>query len=186
MDTLLPRFESPTGMKALPKLQSLPDRLAQPHARHSFRLLRPGVQLRLALYVLGVSLGFALLFAFNSWAAYGRIFDATLASSPAPFAHEIGAQTKNYVGVSLVLLVGYSLTVLAVTIAYLHRLLGPTVALERHVRALERGDYTSRMTVRENEMLYRDMAGRLNRLAIRLEADEESEDDALGLGRLEL
>ncbi len=153
--------------------QSLSGRLAAPNTRQSFRLLRPGVQLRLAFYVLGVSLGFAMLFAFNSWAAYGPIFDATLSTSPAPFAAEIGAQTKNYVGVSLVLLVGYSLTVLALTIAYMQRLLGPTVAMERHVRALERGDYTSRMTIREDEMLYREVAGRLNRLATRLQDGEE-------------
>ena len=167
------------SLPGLSKLPKLPERLVSPGARHSFRLLRPRVQLRLGLYVLGVSLGFALLFAFKSWAAYGRIFDATLASSPSVFGDELGAQTKNYVGVSLVLLVGYSLTVLAVTIAYVHRLIGPTVAMERHVRALERGDYTSRMAVREDEMLYRDMAQRLNRLATRLEINEEDELKAL-------
>jgi hypothetical protein len=184
MDSMLPRIESLPGLRDLPRLKTLPERLGSQSERQSFRLLRPRVQLRLALYVVGVSLGFAMLFAFNSWAAYGRIFDATLSVSPAPIADEIGAQTKNYVGVSLVLLVGYSLTVMAVTIAYMHRLLGPTVALERHVRALERGDYTSRMSVRENEMLYRDMAGRLNRLAIRLEDDEQKNDAELGLGGL--
>jgi hypothetical protein len=45
--------------------------------------------------------------------------------------------------------------------------------MERHVRALERGDYTSRMTIREDEMLYREVAGRLNRLATRLQDGEE-------------
>jgi hypothetical protein len=184
MDSMLPRIESLSGLRGLPRLKALPESLASQGERRSFRLSRPRVQLRLALYVLAVSLGFAMLFAFNSWAAYGRIFDATLSISPRPIADELGAQTKNYVGVSLVLLVGYSLTVMAVTIAYMHRLLGPTVALERHVRALERGDYTSRMSVRENEMLYRDMAGRLNRLAIRLEGDEQKDDSEIGLGRL--
>ena len=152
------------------------DQMAEPEQRRAFRLLHPGVQLRLAAYVLAVTAGFAALFAFNSWAAYGEIYGATLSSTEAPFEQEIGAQTRSYVGVSLVLLVGYSLTMLAVTIAYVHRLIGPTVAVERHVRALERGDFTSRVALRDDEVLYTELAYRLNGLATRLQTGISSRD----------
>lgn len=142
-----------------------------PDARRSFRLLRPRAQLRLAAYVLAVSFGFGLLFALNSWAAFARIFDATFGITAPVLMEEIGAQAWSYLSVTLALLVGYTITVVAVTISYLHRLLGPTIAMERHVRALEHGEFESRVTLRDDDEHYAELAERLNRLATRLEAE---------------
>ena len=145
---------------ALPRLLS---------ERRSFRLLRPGVQLRLVSYVLAVSLVFGLLFAVNSWAAYARLFEAVLEGAPTDLAADVTAQTHHYARVTLVLLAAYGIAVVALTIAYLNRLLGPTVAIERHVRALEMGNYRSRIELRGDDAVYHELAGRLNRLAQQLD-----------------
>lgn len=148
---------------------SIRQHLSEPERRRTIRMVRPGVQLKLAVYLLAVSFGFALLLGFNSWAAYGRLFHGTLATAPAPFANDIVEQTTPFLKSTLALLGGYVIAMLGVTIAYLHRVVGPMVAIERHLRALQRGDYASRVMLRSSDHLYADVADQLNELASRLE-----------------
>lgn len=149
---------------------SIRQRIAEPERRRTIRLVRPGVQLKLAAYLIAVSFCFAGLVAFNSWSAYGRLLEGTLSAAPAPFAKDIVEQTRPYVNVSLALLLGYVIAMLGVTIAYLHRVVGPIVALERHLRALQRGEYGSRVALRSSDHLYAELADQLNELAQRLES----------------
>jgi hypothetical protein len=149
---------------------SIRQRLAEPERRRTIRMVRPGVQLKLAVYLLAVSFGFALLLGFNSWAAYGRLFHGTLATAPAPFAQDIVEQTTPFLKTTAALLGGYVIAVLGVTIAYLHRVVGPMVAIERHLRALQRGDYASRVSLRSGDHVYGTLADLLNDLAERLES----------------
>lgn len=149
---------------------SIRDRLSEPERRRSIRLIKPGVQLKLAIYLMAVTFTFTLLIGFNGWSAYGRLFAGSVTTAPAPFERDIVEQTRPFVHASLALLGGYVLTMLGVTIAYLHRVVGPIVALERHLRALQRGDYASRLTLRSGDHLYADLADQLNELASRLES----------------
>ena len=149
--------------------EALREKLVEPERRRTIRLIKPRAQLKLAAYLLCITLVFAVLVAFNSWSAYGKLFEGTLSTAPAPFKQDIMEQTHSYMNISLVLLAGYVLVVLAVTIGYLHRLIGPTVAVERQLRAMLRGDYTSRLTLRSGDDLYADLANHLNDLTNRLE-----------------
>jgi methyl-accepting chemotaxis protein len=153
---------------------SLRQRLFEPERRRSVRLVKPVVQLKLAAYLLVVTFAFGMLTALNSWSAYGRLYQATLATAAGPFKQDILEQTQLYLNTSSVLLVGYVVVVLAVTIGYVHRLIGPIVAFERHLRALQRGDYTSRVSLRRSDHVYADMADQLNDLAERLESSGRS------------
>jgi hypothetical protein len=137
--------------------------------RRSLRLVRPAPPRRLALLVLAITLFFALLFALNSYAAYGRLYASALAIAPPVLAGDVAAQTARYLIVSATLLVGYALAVAGGCVAYLHRLIGPTVALERQVRALRRGDYAARVALRDGEDVFAKLARDLNDLAARLE-----------------
>ena len=148
---------------------SIRQRLAEPERRRTIRMVRPGVQLKLAVYLLAMTFGFALLLGFNSWAAYGRLFHGTLATAPAPFAQDIVEQTQPFLKSTLALLGGYVIAVLGLTIGYLHRVVGPIVAVERHLRALQRGEYSSRLALRSSDHLYAEVAEQLNELASRLE-----------------
>jgi hypothetical protein len=149
---------------------SIRQRLAEPERRRTIRMVRPGVQLKLAIYLLAVTFGFAVLLGLNCWAAYGRLFHGTLATAPAPFAQDIVEQTQPFLHSTLALLGGYVLAMLGVTIAYLHRVVGPIVALERHLRALQRGEYASRISLRSSDHLYAELADQLNDLASRLDS----------------
>jgi hypothetical protein len=149
---------------------SLRQRLFEPERRRSLRLVKPGVQLRLALYLLAITFAFGLLVVANSWSAYGRLYQATLSSAAGPFEQDILEQTQLYLNTSSVLLVGYVVVVLGVTIGYVHRLIGPIVAFERHLRALQRGDYASRVSLRSGDHIYGTLADLLNDLAERLES----------------
>jgi hypothetical protein len=145
------------------------DRLVEGDRRRSVRLIRPRVQLTLAVYLIAITLGFGLLVAYHSWAAYGRLVEGALATAPSLLREDITAQTHLYLNTSLALLGGYVLAILGVTIGYLHRVLGPTVALERYLHALERGEYRARLTLRSHDHLYFELAKQLNELASRLE-----------------
>ena len=151
-------------------VDAIRDRIAEPERRHALRLLRPRVQLTLAAYLLAVSFVFGALMAFNSWSAYGRLFEGTLSTAAAPFRQDIAEQSRLYMQTSLALAGGYVVAMLLVTVAYLHRVVGPTIALERHVRALQRGEYGSRVALRSSDHLYAELADQLNELAARLES----------------
>jgi hypothetical protein len=150
--------------------EALREKLTEPERRRTLRLIKPQAQLKLAVYLLFVSLVFGGLVAGNSWSAYARLIEATLVTAPAPLKNDILEQTRNYMNISLALLLGYVLAVLAVTIGYLHRLIGPTVAIERQLRAMLRGDYASRLELRNNDDLYTELADQLNELASRIES----------------
>jgi len=137
--------------------------------RRAVRFSVPGPQLRLALSVLAVALAFGVLFAANSYAAFAQLFGATLSLAPSVLVEEIAAQTRHYLGVSAVLFVGLALAVTAVSAAALHRLLGPLVAVERHVRALASGNYAHRIQLRGGDGVWSEVARRLNELARDLE-----------------
>lgn len=141
---------------------------ARRYQRRTFRLIGGGVELRLGLVLLGLTVVFGGLFAANSSAAFGRIYDALLLTAPGVLEGEIVEQAWAYLLVSVAILVGYLVAVFAACIAFLNRLLGPTVAMERHVRALKLGDYGSRVKLRGSDHAYNEMARHLNELAERL------------------
>lgn len=145
---------------------SRPNGLSQ---RRAVRFSVPGPQLRLASSVLAVSLAFVGLLALNSYAAFGQLFGATLSLAPAELADEITAQTRHYLNVSAALFAGLAIAVTAVSAAALHRLFGPLVAVERHVRALAAGNYAHRIRLRSGDGVWSEVARRLNELAQDLE-----------------
>lgn len=137
--------------------------------RRAWRLDRPGPLLRLAASVFGTTLVFGLLAAGNSYAAYGTLLGSMLATAPEVFGADIDAQTAHYVVVSSALALGYMLALIAVCVSFVHRLTGPTVALERHARALKSGRFSSRVLLRGGDRVHRELARHLNDLAAQLE-----------------
>jgi hypothetical protein len=150
---------------------ALSERMAEPERRRTVRIIKPRAQLVLAGYLLAVTAVFAALAALNSWSAFGTLLKMALSMAAAPFEADILGQARLYLITSLALLAGYMLCMLAVTIAYVHRLIGPTVAVERFLRALKRGDYGSRLVLRSGDELYVDLAKHLNELAAQLERE---------------
>jgi hypothetical protein len=57
----------------------------------------------------------------------------------------------------------------ALTITYTHRLVGPMVSFKKHLDELIKGNYSTRIHLREKDY-FRDIAGKLNELAEKLES----------------
>ncbi len=137
-------------------------------SRRVVRMDEPAAQLRLPLVLLAVTLGFGLLFAWHTQAAYGALFAMLLANAPIGAADMIREQTQIYLMVSCVLGAGWMLVVGCICVAYTHSLIGPLVALRRQIHALRRGHYDSRVRLRGRDPVYSAVAEELNELTRQL------------------
>ena len=140
--------------------------------RATLRLVEPELQLRLPLYLFGVTIGFALAELAHAWLAYHGLLSTPLPEAPEGYLELIGEQTAAFLGVSLLLLAAYGLVVLGVCVAYLRRVVGPIVAFRRQIHALRRGDYSARNSLRRDGP-FEDLAQDLNDLAQALEVRRE-------------
>lgn len=140
--------------------------------RRSFRVQQPRQQFRLAFLVLGITVIFGGLAGWNSYSAYATILGSAVQAAPAVYGADLIEQTRHYTIVSSALAVGYALAVFGASVAFVHRIAGPTVALKRHARALVKGDYSSRVKLRGDATLHADLARHLNDLAAALQTEE--------------
>jgi signal transduction histidine kinase len=135
-------------------------------------LLQPSVQLRLPVYFLLITVAFVVVLAVAISSAYRSFYLTIAAEQPAYLERILRAQTQDLVVVSGMVVIGYLLTVLVVSVLQSHRLVGPTVALRRQVEALKNGDYSARVALRRNDAFV-ELADDLNELARILEQDEK-------------
>jgi HAMP domain-containing protein len=140
--------------------------------RRLFRVHEPRQQIRLAFVVLAISAVFGALATWNSYSAYATLLGSAVQAAPAVYEADLIEQTQNYAVVSSVLALGYALAVVGASIAFVHWIAGPTVALKRHARALVEGDYSSRVTLRGSATVHADLARHLNDLATSLEREQ--------------
>jgi len=136
-----------------------------PDARRVIRFPEPMTQLRLPAYLLIATLACGALFAWQSHAAYERMYELVISEVPETYALMIREQTHDFAVVSATILAGYVLVVTGLAIGYSHRLIGPVVALRRHIQALKDGNYRSRTKLRQSDTAYLEMANDLDELA---------------------
>lgn len=136
--------------------------------RRSFRFTNPRQQVRLAIAILVTTFVFSLLAAANSYAAYKSLVDVAVSTAPIPLSEILQEQTRHYITVTSILATGYALAVLALSVIFVQRIVGPIVAIERHVRKLKSGDYSSRIGLRSGRSVFSTVAVQLNELAMRM------------------
>jgi hypothetical protein len=139
--------------------------------RRAFRLADPRLQVRLALGIFATTLVFGLLAVGNSYAAYKSLFDVALSTVPIPLGEVLLDQTRHFLTVTTILATGYALAVLGLSVIFVQRMIGPLVAIERHVRSLRSGDYSSRIGLRSGRSIFAVIAVQLNELAMRLDRE---------------
>lgn len=129
-------------------------------------LLKPGIQLRLSLYILLLSLTFVLLAVLVGNLYFEQTYVTLMQStSQTEYVQRVLArQTQEFRTLALLLLSGYVLLMIAVTVIYTHRLIGPAIPLLRHVKALQEGRYTHRVKLRGRDA-FSELARQLNTLA---------------------
>ncbi len=145
-----------------------------PRRKTSNLVLQPHLQLKLPVYLLGLTFCFAVLFTLHGYVTYDRLYEIVLQHTDAPeyFERVIQAQTANFKAVSASMGIAYVLLMLTISILYTHRLVGPTVAFRRHVESIRNGDFSSRIVLRKNDA-FLEVARELNELAEMLGEQEK-------------
>lgn len=152
-------------------MHSWVQRLA-PSERRLIRFSVPKPQLQLALGLLALTVGFAILLVANGYAAFGRILPVLFEVAPTAVVADLEAQSGFFLVTTVSLLLGYALAVVGICAGFVHHLLGPVVALERQARALKFGDYDVRVSLRDGESVHGDLARYLNDLADTLQREQ--------------
>jgi HAMP domain-containing protein len=139
-------------------------------------LLKPGVQLRLPLYVLLLSFTFLLLGVLFGNLYFEQTYVTLLqTTTQSEYVQRVLArQTQEFKDLALLLLTGYVLLVLVVSVIYTHRLIGPSIPLLRHVKALQAGRYTHRVSLRKHDA-FSELADQLNELAESLQKSKHQQ-----------
>ena len=145
-----------------------------PDARRAIRFPAPFAQLKLPVYLLILTLAFGALFAWQSTAAYERLHGLVISSMPDSHRVMIRDQTRDFAIVAAAMLTDYALFVLGACLSYTPGLLGPLVALRRHIQALKDGQYGSRVELRKSDTAYLAVAQDLNDLAESLAGSPKS------------
>jgi HAMP domain-containing protein len=129
-------------------------------------LIKPGIQLRLPLYVLLLSFTFLMLGVLFGNLYFEQTYITLLqTTTQSEYVQQVLArQTQDFKELVLLLLAGYVLLVIVVTVIYTHRLIGPAIPLLRHVKALQAGRYTHRVSLRKYDA-FTELADELNALA---------------------
>lgn len=127
-------------------------------------LLQPIIQTRIGLYCILLSFLFAGLIAGIVYVHLGKLFGFIIEMTEAPeevqtiiLSYLSSIQTWVYLTLG-----AYVLIVLALSIWYTHRLVGPMVAFKRHFEALEQGNFSYRTNLRKNDAFHQ-TANELNR-----------------------
>ena len=140
--------------------------------RATLRLIEPALQLRLPLYLVGITMVFAVAATAHSWYAYSELLANALPNASHGYRELLGQQTDAFMGVSFVLLLGFGLAVSGVCVAYLRRVVGPMVAFRRQIESMRRGDYSARNSLRGGDP-FEELGKDLNDLAQALEVRRE-------------
>jgi len=128
--------------------------------------------MKLPLYTLILSFTFGLLALLLFYIYFEQLYVMMLENTTqgSYLRTAVSMQTNNFLEATSMLLI------VAVTTIYTHRIIGPTVALKRHIRALKDGLYSHRVHLRKHDEL-KDMAADLNELAEILEQYQNREHD---------
>jgi len=133
-------------------------------------LLKPALQLKLALYALILSLTFVLI-----TVLFGKLyFEQTYITlventTQAEYIQAvITQQVHNFKSLFLLLLGVYTVLMVVLVTVYTHRMIGPTFPIMRHIKALKNGLYSHRVKLRRHDC-FQELANELNSLAESLE-----------------
>ncbi len=133
-------------------------------------LLQPLLQLQLAIYTVGLTVVFsAILIAvtyFSFKQTYELILDVTnLPQDVADLVNEYVVNSAGWLAGAILL---YLVINILITIFLTHRMIGPTIAFRRHIRALMDGNFSSRIHLRKGDAFV-EVAEDLNSLAEQME-----------------
>ena len=153
------------------------EKKAQGKASRSFRnyALQPLLQIKLGLYSILLSLGFALAVCAILYFNLGKFSDIILQLTGVE--DEVKDLLTQYIAPAkiqvIAVVVIYILINIAVTVLYTHKLIGPTIAFRRHIRMIADGKLQYRTVLRKGDA-FAELADDLNKLSAFLELKSKS------------
>ena len=133
-------------------------------------LLKPVLQLKLALYAIVLTLIFLCTTVFFGKMYFEQTY-ITLVENTTQAEYiqaVVSQQIYQFKSMFLLLLVVYTVMMVVLITVYTHRMIGPTLPIMRHIRALKDGFYSQRVRLRRYDC-FQEMADELNKLAEALE-----------------
>ena len=138
-------------------------------------LLQPTLQMKLGLYIVTLSIAFFGTVMALAYFRFIRLIDVVLELTD--MRDEVmNLMDRQLYGVSWWLggcVFCYVILNIALSVYFTHKMIGPTVAFRRHIRALGAGDYSSRVYLRQGDAFV-EVAMDLNRLAEIMEAHSKA------------
>jgi methyl-accepting chemotaxis protein len=133
-------------------------------------LLKPVLQLKLALYALVLSLTFVLVSVLFGKLYFEQTYITLVENTTqAEYIQAIiTQQVHNFKSMFLLLLGIYTVLMVVLVTVYTHRMIGPTFPIMRQIRALKDGLYSHRVKLRRHDC-FQELADELNALAQTLE-----------------
>lgn len=151
-------------------------KIPDPHAKRRIKnfILQPLVQIKLGIYT--ILLSFIVVIALT-WFLYSLLYPLyDMVLELTDLREQVDIVQASYllkagwiIGGSLIF---YLVVTIAISIYYTHKLVGPTFAFRRHIGALIKGDYTSRVNLRRGDA-FGEVAQDLNELAQTLQKNEQ-------------
>lgn len=133
-------------------------------------LLQPLLQVKLGLYSIIMAVVFSVVFSSVLIISFQRLFDLILDLTD--LRDEVVEIINGYLvdigGWLVLIIVVYLLLNIFMSVLFTHRLVGPTIAFRRHIKALSEGRFNSRITLRKQDA-FAEVAEDLNNLAAVLE-----------------
>jgi len=129
-------------------------------------LLKPLLQVKLGLYSILMSSVFVVTFCSVLLVSFHHLFELILDFTDLrqEVIDVIQSGLYGIAGWLFLIVAVYFLASVLLSVVYTHRLIGPTIAFRRHIRALADGDYDSRINLRKNDAFV-EVAEELNTLA---------------------
>jgi len=133
-------------------------------------LLKPALQLKLALYALILSLTFVLITVLFGKLYFEQTYITLIENTTqAEYIQAvITQQIHNFKSMFLLLIGVYTVLMVVLVTVYTHRMIGPTFPIMRQIKALKDGLYSHRVKLRRYDCL-QELANELNALAEALE-----------------
>lgn len=133
-------------------------------------LLKPMVQVRIGLYSITLGLLYVLGLIGVLWATLSRVYTLVedLTPDDAQLARIVEAGFRETAIFVVALSLVFILSTVFVSVLYTHRLVGPTYAFRRHLKALREGRYEVRTALRKDDAFV-EVAEELNALSETLE-----------------
>lgn len=139
----------------------------------------PFQQFKLLMWMLGSTAVVAVLLGSFLYYAFSELIGAVTVdnSSRSYYAEMVEMQLISLFKYCAALFLLYVLLLAAVCVAYTHRMIGPLQPFNRHVDALLKGDYSSRVQLRKNDLqTFNAFGDKLNQLAVNFDLAKNKSD----------